>query len=574
MHKILILCTIAILLIACGPRPTLLPPPTWEPEAAPSRFLVKFQPQVTRAEALAFHQAQGARLLRVIPGIEVHVVEAPEPVAQAYALGPTEYVEPDWVASVYAEPNDPEFYHQWGLLRVRARQAWDLAHGAGVTIAILDTGVDTSHPDLNDKITGGYDFVNRDPDPNDDHGHGTHVAGIAAAETDNGLGVAGLAWDARIMPIKVLSGEGRGYYSTIAEGIIWASSHGARVINMSFGGPMRSQALQDAVDYAWKRGVVLVAAAGNEATSAPTYPAACEHVIAVTATDQNDQRPYWANYGDWVDVAAPGVGILSTVRGGGYQAWRGTSMASPFAAGLAALLISQDVSPAEVEARMKAGCDHIHGLCRINAYRALTEAPLPTPTPTATPTIGPTPTPGDEVQEVIRLINEERVRRGLAMVSADGRLMAAAQRHAGDMATHHFLGHTGSDGSTPYTRVREAGYRPIALGEVCGRGQRSPREIVDGWLTSPGHRAVILGAAYTEIGVGYAFSDTHYWTADLASPFGFEPTPTVTPTPTFTPTPATTPMPGQWRVIISGFRSREEAEAFARHFREAAVEGP
>lgn len=574
MRKILILCIIAILLIACGPRPTLLPPATWEPEAAPSRFLVKFLPHVTRAEALAFHQAQGTRLLRVIPGIEVHVVEAPEPAAQAYELGPTEYVEPDWVASAYAEPNDPKFYHQWGLLRVRARQAWEVQRGHDIIIAILDTGVDLQHPDLDDAVIPGIDLVDRDADPSDRHGHGTVVAGIAAAETNNQVGIAALAWGARIMPIRVLDDAGRGYYSIIAEGIVWAADHGARVINMSLGGPMKSQALQDAVDYAWDRGVVLVAAAGNEATSAPTYPAACEHVIAVTATDQNDERPYWANFGDWVDVAAPGVDILSTVRGGGYQAWRGTSMASPFAAGLAALLVSQGASPPEVEARMKAGCDRVHGLCRINAYRALTEAPLPTPTPTATPTIGPTPTPADEVQEVIRLINEERAGRGLAILTADARLMAAAQRHAGDMATHHFLGHTGSDGSTPYTRVREAGYQPLALGEVCGRGQRSPREIVDDWLASPGHRAVILGAIYTEIGVGYAISDTHYWTADLARPFGFEPTPTVTPAPTFTPTPAATETPGQWRVIIFGFKSREEAEAFARHFREAAVEGP
>lgn len=245
-------------------------------------------------------------------------------------------------------PNDPDYsLYQWGLPRVNAPAAWVESTGAGVTIAVMDTGVDLNHPDLAAKIAPGWDFTNDDSAPQDDHGHGTHVAGIAAAATHNYLGVAGLGWDARIMPVKVLDSNGYGYYSDIADGISWAADHGAQVINMSVGGDEWSQVLQDATDYAYRRGALVVAAAGNCAdpmdyypckTHNPTfYPAANPNVLAVGATTASDVRASFSEYGDFVDVTAPGVSIYSTLWDDGYGSLSGTSMASPLVAGVAAL---------------------------------------------------------------------------------------------------------------------------------------------------------------------------------------------------------------------------------------------
>jgi thermitase len=299
-----------------------------------------------------------------------------------------EYAEPNYIAYISETPNDPYWSSQWGMTRIEAPAAWDITTGSSsVTIAIVDTGVDLFHPDLSGKLVSGYDFVNDDDNPQDDHGHGTHVAGIATARTNNGAGVAGLSWGAEIMPVKAMDDYGRGKNADIANGIIYAANNGADIINLSLSGPDPSSVLEEAVEYAHDLGGVVVAATGND-NATVSYPARYPEVIAVAATDSNDQRASFSNYGPEVDVAAPGVSIRSTYWWGGstYEWQSGTSQASPHVAGLAALIwsVNPGLSNTQVESIIKqtaddlgaAGRDNYYGFGRINARRAL-EATAP-----------------------------------------------------------------------------------------------------------------------------------------------------------------------------------------------------
>jgi thermitase len=239
-------------------------------------------------------------------------------------------------------PNDPRFPEQWDKIITQTDWAWNLTTGEGVVIAILDTGADTDHEDLEANLVPGYNFVSDTTDIEDDYGHGTHVSGIAAARIDNGKGIAGMAGSASIMPVKVADEGGDYTNADLAQGIIYAADEGAHILNMSLGG-VNSQLLEDAVNYAWDAGVFLCAAAGNKGEERSDYPAAYERVASVGATTSGDSRWQYSNYGESVDIFAPGggyVGILATERGG-YYGWRqGTSMACPQVAGLAALIYS------------------------------------------------------------------------------------------------------------------------------------------------------------------------------------------------------------------------------------------
>jgi thermitase len=370
--------------------------PPDRPSFASGRILVKFHPGTSPAERAAVHRLQGGTSLRVIPGIEVEVVSVPERAEEARAAGYARnphvvYAEPDYIAYALEDPNDTDFAKQWGLdndgqvydgrsgtvdADIDAPEAWDITTGSpGITIAILDSGIDQDHPDLEGKLVGNANSTTS-PTVDDNYGHGTHVAGIAAAETNNGLGVAGIGYDSSLLNVKVLGDEGWGSYSWIAEGITWATDQNAQVINMSLGGYNRSRTLQAAVDYAWDHGVLLAAAAGNDGTSRKLYPAAYANCMAVAATDDDDRRvdePGWwaSNYGDWVDVAAPGLYVYSTFpnhpyaigKSPSYDYGSGTSMASPFVAGLAGLLFGQDPSRtnAQVRALIQNTADPIDG---------------------------------------------------------------------------------------------------------------------------------------------------------------------------------------------------------------------
>jgi serine protease len=275
----------------------------------------------------------------------------------------TEYIEANYLYHALETPNDPEYSKQWNFRNINIEQAWDETKGAGTTVAIIDTGV-SQVPDL--KLTNfvkGYDFVNDKDDASDDNGHGTHVAGTIAQSTNNGYGVAGIAYQASIMPLKVLSGSGGGTIADIAEAIKFAADNGATVINMSLGGGGASSMMEEAIKYAHNKGVVIVAAAGNEGRNSASYPARYPDVISVSATDAAGHKASYSNFGAGVDISAPGGSetgkiLQNTVdpRSGEsvFVGFQGTSMAAPHVAGVAALIRATGVEdPNEVSAILK-----------------------------------------------------------------------------------------------------------------------------------------------------------------------------------------------------------------------------
>lgn len=281
-------------------------------------------------------------------------------------------------------PNDPHYDKQWALEKVDAPRAWNYATGENILIAILDTGTDLDHPDLADKVRTDIDkdYINDDDEADDDEGHGTHVSGIAAATTNNGIGIAGLGWETMLLPIKVISADNEGDSVDLAEAIHYATDRGADVINMSLGGPEACPAeVQEAANYAYAKGVVLVAAAGNNGDNTEDFPANCTHVLGIAATNSTDNRSSYSNYGNHVSIAAPGSNIYSTQMGGGYGYKSGTSMSTPYAAGLAALLRARfpSYTPDQVASAIldnaedlgATGWDEYYGCGRINAFQAL-----------------------------------------------------------------------------------------------------------------------------------------------------------------------------------------------------------
>jgi thermitase len=325
------------------------------------------------------------------------------------ALPGVRYVERNYLVFTC---NDPLSSQQWGLTRIQAAQAWAIATPQRtVYLAIIDTGVDATHPDLAQRVRRysngtvyGYNTQLNNANTHDFHGHGTHCAGIAAAHTGNGVGIAGVASTApvQIMPVKVLNDQGIGTMTDVARGIIWAADNGAHVLSLSLGGNAGTQQLADAVNYAWNRGCVVVAAAGNNGSNAPFYPAAYENALAVAASDPNDRLTDFSQYGTWVDIAAPGSSILSTVPGNRYEAWSGTSMACPHVAGAAALIWScvPSLTNQQLRLALENNADPVQpywfggigeGKGRLNLYRALQAALQMENTPTVSQlTLSPT----------------------------------------------------------------------------------------------------------------------------------------------------------------------------------------
>jgi thermitase len=348
--------------------------------ATPLTLLVKFR---QRASAAAHVEALGDdavgqtanRVSVVRVGAGVSVVAR---LATYRARPDVLYAEPNYRVHTLAldPPNDPDYGQQWGLVTAAAVAGWTLYPGAygatdGAALAVVDTGVQASHPDLVGRVRTdlGATCVKLTPcvagAGGDDNGHGTHVAGIAGAATNNGVGVAGVAFSSPIIPVKVLDSKGDGYSSDVANGIVWAAQKGAKVINLSLGGPY-SQTDCDAVYTAEHTyGALIVAAAGNESTSTPSAPAACPGAVGVAATDESDAPAWFSNFGQPnVFVSAPGVNICSTLWPDAYDCWDGTSMASPFVAGVAALRLGEYPSstPADVRRVLAGSSDKVGGV--------------------------------------------------------------------------------------------------------------------------------------------------------------------------------------------------------------------
>lgn len=411
---------VATLLGASGPAASAAPtgdsakspvglsvdPARWDAPHVPGQLLVSV-PRGGEARL----QGAGMRLIRAIPELGLALVSVPErsSLPQAAALleaqGVIAWAEPNYTFEPDFTPNDPHYapYQAAYLSRIEAPAAWDVTTGrSSIVVAILDTGVNLLHEDLahaawvnpgeipgngvDDDANGfiddinGWDFAAGDNQITDDHGHGTHVAGIVAARINNGKGIAGLAGNVKIMPVDVFMG-GIGAYEDLIRAILYATDNGARVINMSLGASSYSRGEEMAVNYAVDRGVVVVAASGNTGLVQTHYPAAHEAVIAVAATTADDALASYSTRGSWVDVAAPGSSIYSLSAGGGYRFSSGTSMATPHVAALAALIVSYNplLRPPEVRRMIEEGADDLgplgrdiyYGVGRINAARSL-----------------------------------------------------------------------------------------------------------------------------------------------------------------------------------------------------------
>src|SRR3989338_5046208 len=373
------------------------------------QVLVKFKTGTSQEEKNKQLEGQKAKVKSKIEQLDTFVLQVPakteEKVVTALSKNPkVEYAELDYRAVAFFVPNDTYFtQRQWGLENtgqningvvgvvdadVDGPTAWNTTQG-GVRVAVLDTGIDQNHEDLSSKVVLQRNFTDS-PTPDDLYGHGTHVAGIVAAVTNNGFGVAGGCPNCQLINGKVLNDSGSGAYSFIANGITWATDNGAKVINMSLGGSSRSRTLENAVNYAWNRGVVVVAAAGNSANTSKTYPGAYNNAIAVAATNNKDQKAYFSSYGSkWVDVAAPGENIFSTFPNHPYKINKslnydyasGTSMATPMTSAVAALIWSTPygTSASQVRARLESTADKISGTGsywskgRVNAANALAQ---------------------------------------------------------------------------------------------------------------------------------------------------------------------------------------------------------
>ncbi|HEX2908804.1 MAG TPA: S8 family serine peptidase, partial [Phototrophicaceae bacterium] len=321
--------------------PIALPIP---PEPVANQVVITFNPAASAQERQTYISQLGGTVIQEVTALNSVVITVPEtvtnqplPISPAIAASEPDY----WVAALVVEANDSLYDQQWSLPVIGATDGWaQLPDNApAVTIAVIDSGVCADHPDLSGRILPGYDFVSNDDTPQDDFGHGCSVTGIIAANTGNTEGIAGIAPNAQILPLRVLDERGLGTYSNVAAAIVYATDHGAQIINLSLGGSNSSTVLQNAVNYAVSKGVLVIAAAGNTG-GAVLYPAAYDAVIAVTAVDSDLQRSSFSSFGPQVDLLAPGRDILTTTRDGSYRLMTGTSFAAPEAAGIAALQLA------------------------------------------------------------------------------------------------------------------------------------------------------------------------------------------------------------------------------------------
>lgn len=360
---------------------------------AAGELLVTYKESASKSEVDAVEQEADAEVEEEIPEIDTQLLELPEiKNERAEAVRERELeqakkelekdpavesVDYNYVYTGSLTPRDPKFKKQWGMKRAGFEKAWNKTRGKRIKIAIVDSGAAIRHRELRRKIAAKYDFRNRNRSVEDLHGHGTHVAGIAAAKI-NGRGVVGGCPKCKLIVAKALDKNLIGYNSDIIDAIVWSADRKAKVINLSLGSNSRSEAMKDAIDYARKKGAVVVAAGGNYGNNEAVYPAAHRGVIGVSHINRKNRRVSEASYGRWIDVAAPGYDIISSVPGG-YAYKSGSSMAAPHVAGLAGLMSKRGYSRKKIERRIQLtaqdlgpkGNDNRYGRGLIKANRAV-----------------------------------------------------------------------------------------------------------------------------------------------------------------------------------------------------------
>jgi thermitase len=344
-----------------------------------NEVLVKFKPNSAYAKAVAINLVNG-QVKQELSFIGWTVVRfngtsVANAIQHFKSFSDVERAEPNYIKQLDHTPNDPRFVEQTGMKRVKVEQGWDLGKGSStVIVAVIDTGVQLNHPDLVGKLVPGFDYSDNDADPSDFDGHGTHCAGNVGAATNNGVGIAGAGYNCKVMPIKIFPNA---TITAVINGIKHAADNGAKVLSMSFGGYGFAQSEQDAINYAWNKGCVMVASAGNDNTTQAHYPSDMDNVISVGASDDLDQKADFSNFGSGVDVAAPGVNIMSTYLGSSYAAVSGTSMSAPITAGVVGLLVARGgsgTSNATIRSVLENNCDPIGTWVvkgRVNAFKAL-----------------------------------------------------------------------------------------------------------------------------------------------------------------------------------------------------------
>ncbi len=314
--------------------------------AQPSgNWVIHYDPNTPLDEKWEYVNRIGGAIVERIDELEIWVVDVPADFGLNFTFdSDVELVEQDFIVSVAFNnpPNDPDYDRQWALPHIQAETAWDdMDELSDITVAVIDTGVCLSHEDLADRVLdNGYDFVDNDDDPEDVFGHGCSVAGIIAANIDNGIGIAGFAPNSSILPVRVLGPSGSGSMADVAAGIVYAADEGADIINLSLGSAVGSQVTEDAVNYAMEKGVTVIASAGNSGGALPGFPARYEGVVAVGAIDPDGARSSFSNKGG--DIWAPGRDVHTTHLNDGYKALNGTSFSAPYVAAMAAVLEGMD----------------------------------------------------------------------------------------------------------------------------------------------------------------------------------------------------------------------------------------
>ncbi len=304
-------------------------------------WVIHYDPNTPMDEKWEYVNRIGATIVERIEALEIWVVDVPDGFGMNFSFdSDVELVEQDFVVSVAFDnpPNDPDYDRQWALPHIQAEIAWnEMDDLNAITVAVIDTGVCMSHEDLVGRVLDkGYDFVDKDDDPEDVFGHGCSVAGIIAANIDNGIGIAGFAPNSSILPVRVLGPSGSGSMADVAAGIVYAADNGADIINLSLGSMVGSQVTQDAVNHAIAKGVTVIASAGNSGGDLPGFPARYENVVAVGAIDPNGGRSSFSNKGG--DIWAPGRDVHTIFLDNGYKALNGTSFSAPYVAAMAAVL--------------------------------------------------------------------------------------------------------------------------------------------------------------------------------------------------------------------------------------------
>jgi thermitase len=351
---------------------------------AKGRILVVPRAGLPVAEFSRILKQQGGGKVKKVGQSDLHIVDVPVHAEESIVASLSDHphlklAELDRRVPPSMTPNDPYYGSEWHLPKISAQNAWNTTQGSGITIAILDSGVNGAHPDLSAQMVPGWNFYDNNSDTSDVFGHGTLVAGTASAITNNGTGVSSVAGQSKIMPIRITDTSGYGYASTIAQGLVWASDNGVRVANVSFGGAVGILSVQNAAQYMKDKGGLVIAAAGNTGTELTTTPTTT--MIPVSATDANDAIASWSSYGNYVAMSAPGVSIWTTRREGDYKTASGTSLSSPLTAGVVALMMSANskLSSLEIESLLfssaidlgAAGRDTYYGYGRIDAAAAV-----------------------------------------------------------------------------------------------------------------------------------------------------------------------------------------------------------